>query len=74
MTRHNCGDTHAVSFKLPQATWQEIHDIAYAHGVDITAVLNWLVAEGVPKLLMAEAVRRHDLATARQALRDEEAA
>ena len=60
------GEVKAVSFKLPLATWQAIHDHAAAIGLDVGSVLNWMIAEKLPCVLRHSARREESMRLARQ--------
>src|SRR5690242_2679060 len=58
------GEVRHVSFKMPAATYQIVQAAASERGVDVSAVLNWLIAEQVPLLMRKQAARRSAMALA----------
>lgn len=49
--------TH-VSFRLLDSAHRELAHIAEARGVDISALLNWIITGALPELLRQEAERQ----------------
>ncbi len=43
--------TRSFSFRLPGATFRDLAAVARARGVDVSGVLNWLIAEARPALM-----------------------
>ena len=48
-------DMHHVSFRMPAAVHQDYLAVAESRGVDLSAVLNWVLVEYWPTLLLRRA-------------------
>jgi len=48
-------DTKQVSFRMPTAVYEDYAAAAESRGVDLSALLNWVVVEFRPALLLREA-------------------
>lgn len=56
-------EMHHVSFRMPADVYQDYVTVAEARGVDLSALLNWVVVEHRPQLLMRHA--EHEMAMLR---------
>lgn len=51
-------DRKAVSFKMPLDSYTVVQEAAVARGVDVSSLLNWLIAGSLPSLIRDEARRK----------------
>jgi hypothetical protein len=58
------GEVKAVSFKMPLHTYTVVQAEATARGVDVSSVLNWIIAEFFPRLVRLHEQRQSALAIA----------
>ena len=54
-TRRKTQEMHHVSFRMPADVYQDYLDMAESRGVDLSAVLNWVVVDYRPMLLLRRA-------------------
>lgn len=47
-------ETHQVSVKVPQPTYDALRCFAASHGMDVSNLVNWLIATGLPVLRQKE--------------------
>jgi hypothetical protein len=51
------GEVKPVSFKMPLHIYTVVQAAAVARGVDVSSVLNWIIAENLPKLIRLQEQR-----------------
>jgi hypothetical protein len=59
------GEVKPVSFKMPMHVYAVVQAAAAARGVDVSSVLNWIIAQHLPTLVRAEAQRESSMLIAR---------
>ena len=58
------GEVKPVSFKMPMHVWSVVQSAAAARGVDVSSVLNWIIAENLPRLVRLQEQRDAAMAIA----------
>ena len=58
------GEVKPVSFKMPLHIYTVVQAAAAARGVDVSSVLNWIIADNLPRLVRLQEQRDAALAIA----------